>query len=234
MAKINYDIQTLESGERVELFELDATGIGGDLLRFHGHTQVGPIWWQGNEYSPWPIQGDGFARTGEGQQPTPTLSVGNVTGAITAMCLYLQDMVGAKLTRHVTLGKYLDAANFPGGNPTADPTEELPPEVWYLEQKTEEDNVAVTWELASALDFDGVQLPRRQIVANVCSWLSIGGYRGPYCGYTGTAYFDKDDNPVADPALDRCGGRLTSCKCRFGENNPLPFGSFPAADLIRS
>ncbi|USE81162.1 phage minor tail protein L [Cupriavidus gilardii] len=232
--KINYDIQTLEPGERVELFELDATGIGGDLLRFHGHTHVGPIWWQGNEYSPWPIQGDGFARTGEGQQPTPTLSVGNVTGAITAMCLYLQDMVGAKLTRHVTLGKYLDGANFPGGNPTADPTEELSPEVWYLEQKTDEDNVSVTWELASALDFDGVQLPRRQIIANVCPWLSIGGYRGPYCGYTGTAYFDQDDNPVADPALDRCGGRLRSCKCRFGENNPLPIGSFPAADLIRS
>lgn len=276
--KINYDIQTLEPGERVELFELDATGIGGDLLRFHGHTQVGPIWWQGNEYAAWPIQGKGFARTGEGQQPTPSLSVGNVTGVISAMCLYLQDMVGAKLTRHVTLGKYLDARNFPPkpgegpslvldfaglmdvgsnptltldfqtnayqaaspyyavweGNPEADPTEELPAEVWYLEQKTEEDNVSVTWELASALDFDGVQLPRRQIIANVCPWLSIGGYRGPYCGYTGSAYFDKDDNPVADPALDRCGGRLRSCKKRFGENNPLPIGSFPAADLIRS
>ena len=97
-----------------------------------------------------------------------------------------------------------------------------------------ESNDAVQFELSSALDFNGVQLPRRQIVANVCWWLSCGGYRGPYCGYTGEACFDRNDNPVTDPALDRCGGRLSSCKCRFGEHNPLPFGSFPAADLIRT
>ena len=79
-----------------------------------------------------------------------------------------------------------------------------------------------------------MQLPRRQIVANVCMWLMIGGYRGPNCGYTGAAMFDREDNPVADPSLDKCGGRLSSCKCRFGTNNPLPFGSFPAADLVRT
>ncbi|WP_454711585.1 phage minor tail protein L [Cupriavidus nantongensis] len=118
-------------------------------------------------------------------------------------------------------------------NPEADPDEQLPTELWYIEQKTSETNEGVTFELASALDFSGEQLPRRQIVANVCLWLTIGGYRGPNCGYTGTAYFDRNDNPVADPALDRCGGRLSSCKRRFGDNNPLPFGSFPAADLIR-
>ncbi|CAG9184306.1 phage minor tail protein L [Cupriavidus respiraculi] len=231
--KINYDIQTLEPGERIELFELDATAIGGDQLRFHGHTRVGPIWWQGNEYSPWPIRTEGFARTGEGQQPTPTVSVGNVDGSITAMCLYLDDMVGATLHRMQTLGKYLDAANFPQGNPDADPDEQYAPEFWFVERKTEETNEAVTFELSSALDFNGTQLPRRQIVANVCGWLAIGKYRGPYCGYTGLAYFDRNDNPVGDPALDRCGGRLSSCKARFGENNSLPFGSFPAADLIR-
>lgn len=276
--KIHYDIQTLEPGQLVELFDLDATAIGGEVLRFHGHTQVGSIYWQGNEYSPWAIQAEGFARNGQGQQPTPRLSVGNVNGFVSALCLYLQDMVGAKLTRHRTLGRYLDAVNFPPkpsegpslvldftglldvgnsptlslnfatgryeaaspyyavweGNPDADPTEEMPQEVWYIEQKIDETNESVTFELSSALDFGDVQLPRRQIVANVCMWLTIGGYRGPYCGYTGSAYFDKDDNPVADPALDRCGGRVNSCKCRFGENNPLPYGSFPAADLIRT
>lgn len=234
MAKINYDIQTLEPGQLVELFELDATAQGGDVLRFHGHTQIGPIWWQGKEYSHWPIQAEGFARTGEGQQPAPMLSVGNVDGSISALCLFLNDLSGAQLTRRRTLGKYLDAANFPGGNPTADPEEELPPELWIIEQKTDETNDAVTFELAGPLDFGDAQLPGRQIIANVCMWLTIGGYRGPYCSYNGTAYFDQDDNPVADPTLDRCGGRLSSCKCRFGENNPLPYGSFPAADLIRT
>ena len=228
------DIQKLEPGALVELFELDATVQGGDVLRFHAHTQAGPIWWQGNEYSPWPIQAHGFARTGDGQQPSPTLSVGNVDGSISALCLFLNVISGARLTRRQTLGKYLDAANFAGGNPNADPDEELPPELWIVEQKTEETNEVVTFELSSALDFGGAQLPRRQIVANVCVWLTIGGYRGPYCGYTGTGCFDKNDHPVADQATDRCGGRLMSCKLRFGANNPLPYGSFPAADLIRS
>ena len=39
---------------------------------------------------------------------------------------------------------------------------------------------------------------------------------------------------VTDAAKDKCGGRLTSCKLRFGANNPLPYGSFPAAGLIRA
>lgn len=43
------DVQQLEPGEMVELFELDAraiTGGGyGDILRFHGYTQIGSITW---------------------------------------------------------------------------------------------------------------------------------------------------------------------------------------------
>lgn len=232
--KITADIQRLEPGALVELFELDATEIGADMLRFHGYTQVGPIWWRGNEYSPWPIEGKGFARSGQGQQPAPRLTVGNVDGSISAVCLYANDLVGAKVRRRRTLGRFLDARNFPEGNPEADPMEELPIEEWFVEQKTAETSETVEFELSSALDFNGVQLPRRQIVANVCVWLMIGGYRGPNCGYTGAAMFDRDDNPVADPSLDKCGGRLSSCKCRFGANNPLPFGSFPAADLVRT
>ena len=44
--------------------------------------------------------------------------------------------------------------------------------------------------------------------------------------------FDADGNPVDDPALDRCGGRLSDCKKRHGENNPLPFGGVPGAGLV--
>ena len=76
---ITADIQGLEPGEKVQLFELDASGIGGDYFRFHGY-QTGEIWWQGKEYSAWPIQAEGFARTGEAQQPAPVLTLGNVDG----------------------------------------------------------------------------------------------------------------------------------------------------------
>lgn len=230
---ITADIQKLEPGAKVELFELDAITIGGDILRFHGYTQTAAIWWQGKEYKPWPIEVSGFARSGDGQQPQPKLSVGNVDGSISSMCIYMDDLAGAKLIRHETFGQYLDAVNFPEGNPTADPTQEFPPDVWYIEQKSAETSEVVEFLLSSALDFEGVMIPRWQIVANVCWWLSTGGYRGPYCGYTGTAMFDKDDKPVDDPALDRCGGRMSSCKCRFGENEVLNYGSFPGAGLIQ-
>ncbi|MNJ74594.1 Phage minor tail protein L [compost metagenome] len=67
---------------------------------------------------------------------------------------------------------------------------------------------------------------------NRCEWCLWGEYRGPDCNYTGAKMFDADGNPVDDPALDRCGGRLSDCKKRHGENNPLPFGGVPGAGLV--
>lgn len=227
---ITADIQGLEPGARVELFELDASMIvGGSVLRFHGYQQAGVIWWQGQEYTAWPIMAEGFARTSEGQQPSPKLSVGNVDGSISSLCIVMDDLVGAKLIRHVTLGQYLDAANFEGGNPTADPAQEFPIDIWFIEQKTAETNEVIEFELMSALDFQGLMLPRRQIIANLCSF----AYRGANCNYTWTALYDANDQPVTDPALDVCSKRLSGCKVRFGATNPLNFGGFPAAGLIQ-
>jgi len=240
---ITEDIQRLEPGELITLYELDAANIGGEVLRFHAHTQSASIWWQGEEFKPWAVEADGIGRSGEGQRPSPTLSVGNIgpdedgvnrSGVISALCIYLHDLVGARLKVHQTLGKFLDALNFPDGNPSANPDEHLPLEVWIVEQKTEETPEVVSFMLSSPLDFDGKQLPRRPIVAGTCPWLWIGGYRGHYCQYTGSNYFDKDDNPVSDPALDRCGGRPNSCQRRWGEWQPITFGGFPSSDLVRA
>ncbi|MBF6037247.1 phage minor tail protein L, partial [Pseudomonas sp. P155] len=60
------DIQKLAPGQYVELFELDLSALGGDVYYFHGYTQVGPVLWQGKEYSPWPIKVEGMGMTGEG------------------------------------------------------------------------------------------------------------------------------------------------------------------------
>jgi lambda family phage minor tail protein L len=227
------DIQTLEPGNRVVVFELDATSLGADQLFFHAHLQEGSIIWQGTEYSSWPIEATGFERTSD-QPPNPRLRVGNVDGTITAMCLLFDDLVGARLVRRQTLAKYLDAANFPGGNPTADPDEHFPDEIWFIERKVSEDKEVVEFELATAADLNGEQLPGRQILAGNCSWIIRGGYRGPYCGYNGPPVADINDQPTSDPSLDVCGGRLASCKLRFGENQPLNFGGFPAAGLLRT
>lgn len=218
---ITADIQQLEPGALVELFELDASAIGGDILRFHQNLQSGSITWQGNVYSPWPIQAEGFQRTGQASQASPTITVGNVDGSISTMCALLGDLCGAIVRRHRTLAQYLD------GQPEADPTAEMGVEIWTVEQKTNETNLSVEFTLSSVLDFSGRQLPARQVLATLCSPLWI--YRGPICGYAGTAYFDANDNPVTDPSKDVCGRRLSSCKCRFGANSQLPFGGFPSA-----
>jgi lambda family phage minor tail protein L len=59
-------------------------------------------------------------------------------------------------------------------------------------------------------------------------WLA-GAWRlsRAYCGYNGPAVADSDDVATDDPARDQCGGRVRSCKLRFGQDKPLPYGGFP-------
>ena len=182
------------------------------------------------EVEAFPIEVEGFELNGNGQVPRPRLRVANVTGTITALVLTYQDLVGAKITRKRTLAKYLDAVNFEGGvNSTADPSAEFADDVYYVDRKSRETRDVVEFELAASFDLEGVSLPRRQIVQNVCPWR----YRGSECGYTGTVYLDTNDQLVGSSSLDVCGKRLSSCKARFGQNAELPFGGFPAAGLIR-
>ena len=226
------DLQSLEPGGMVELVSVDGSAQGADVLTFHRYTQVGPIVWQGVSYQPWPFQVKGFD-TNAAQQPVPTIEVANIDGSISALCLAFGDMVGATFVRHRTFAKYLDAVNFVGGNPTADPTQELPLDTWIIDRKAMETSVAVQWELSNPINAQGQMLPGRQIVANACAWISIGGYRGPYCGYTGGPVADANDNPTSDPTKDQCSGTVTGCKLRFGATNPLPYGSFAAAGLVQ-
>lgn len=224
---IESDVQQLTPGAILELWQLDATSIGGGILRFQAQ-QDEPLIWQGNEYDPWPCHGDGFERTTE-QQPVPTLKVGNLNRSITLLCGAHEDLVGATVTRRRTFAKYLDAANFPDGNPTADPTKEFVPELWFIERKSSETFELVEFELSSALNFQDVKLPRRQIIANQCPFV----YRGALCNYTGPAVADELDLPTGDPAKDKCGKRLSSCELRLWPDNVLNYGGFPAAGLVR-
>lgn len=229
---ITSEIQKLAPSAVIELFVLDTTSFGGDVYYFHAGTNGlrQRIVWQGQTYEPFPVQVSGFEYNGSGQLPRPKLVVANVTGIITAMVLLYQDLLGAKLTRKRTLAKYLDAVNFPGGvNVTADATAEFQDDVFFIDRKATENRDLVEFELAAAFDVQGVRLPRRQIVQNVCPWK----YRSSECSYTGTTYFNANDDAVASSALDVCGKRLSSCKKRFGEYGELPFGGFPAAGLIR-
>lgn len=229
---ITSEIQKLEPSAIVELFDIDSTAIGGSMLRVHAGTNGlrQNVVWQGNTYTAFPMQATGFDFSGNGQLPRPKMLMSNTTGAITLLVLTYEDMLGAKVTRRRTMVKYLDAVNFPGAtNPTADPAAEFPVDIFYIDRKASETRDVVEFELASSFDVAGVKLPRRQIIQNVCTWR----YRGTECSYSGASYFDANDAPVGTLGQDVCGKRLSSCKARFGANNPLPFGSFPAAGLTR-
>lgn len=229
---ITSEIQKLAPSAVIELFVLDLSLFGQGPVRFHAGTNalLQRVVWQGHAYEAFPIQVEGFEFNGGGQVPRPRLRVANVTGSITALVLSYQDLVGARITRKRTLAKYLDAVNFEGGlNPTADPMAEFADDVYCVDRKSRETREVVELELAASFDLEGVSLPRRQIVQNVCPW----SYRGAECGYTGSAYFNASDELVSSRAQDTCGKRLASCQRRFGTNAELPFGGFPAAGLFR-
>lgn len=228
----NTDIQKLEPGNQIRLFEVDATRLGGNLWRFHGHAQEGDIIWQGHLYEPIQLEAKGFDIRGDGRPSSPTLQLANelggVRGAISALCLHLRDLAGAKVKVSETFRHFLDAANFPDGNPAAANQARI--NLWYIEQKTDEDREQVTFQLSSPLDLEGQMLPTQQIT-KLCRWACRGQYRQEACGYTGTAKFTKKDEPTDNPALDRCGGRWKSCKAR---GNTRRFGGSMGASLIAS
>ena len=225
------ELSKLSPSAIIELFEVrlsnDLHG-SNDIYRFHNGCNAdvtSNITWDGNAYSRLPIIADGFEYSSAGTLPRPTLTIANLDNTITALLVVVNtsnhgnDLVGAEVRRIRTLKKYLD------GESTADPNAQRPVEIWTIDRKSSENRDAVQFELASAIDQPGVKIPRRQLIGNICQW----AYRSSECSYTGSNYFDVNDNPETSLANDRCGKRISSCKKRFGDNNPLPFGSFPSA-----
>jgi lambda family phage minor tail protein L len=196
--EIASEIQKLEPSAIIELFELDSTELGGEVFRFHNGTNKlhQNLVWQGNTYVRFPINVSGFEITGQGQFPRPTVTVSNVMSAMTTVLLQYGDLIGSKFTRKRTLLKYLDAVNFPGGvNSDADPTVFLADDVYYVDRKSLEDQDQVQFELASVVDLQGVRIPARTVIQNVCPWI----YRGPDCNYTGIPLWDENDNVLPMP-----------------------------------
>lgn len=216
--------------EWVELYEFDASKYGLGMFRFYNGTDErgGDIVWQGNTYRAFPIETDGWAMTGNGQLPRPKIRFSNATGVITELLINNNDLVGCQLTRKRTIVYFLDAVNFIDGNPHADPSEHLPDDVYVVSQKTTENKEVVEFELCSPIDLQGVMIPRRQVINNLCTWR----YRGEECGYTGGAVADANNKPTNDITKDKCSLRLSGCKMRFGEHGELPFGGFPASGLL--
>lgn len=241
---IRSDVQKLIVNGRITLFEIDLTNYGGEIYYVHGHLAFydeiedvvnlkSDIIWQGKTYQAMPIVISGLEMRTDGKASKPKLSVGNVLngvqGGMTALAMHYKQFAGSKIKIIDTLVKYLDAANFKNGNPTA--ANECFIQNWKFQQLINETDNQLDFELSNPIDYEGHRLPSRDI-DRICDWAKKGRYRGEECGYTGTAYFTDKDKPTTDPSKDECAGWVSSCKCRFGENGILRHGGFASSGLV--
>jgi len=235
ISSVYEELAVLGPNAIIELFELQLdTTLHGASTTYYWHNGVnaavtGNIVFASNTYVRLPVEATGFDYTSSGSLPRPTLRISNLFSDMTTLLLLVNattpgnDLGGATVRRIRTLKKFLD------GEAAADPNARFPTEIWYVDRKSNENRDLVEFELASKFDLAGVMLPQRQIIANVCQWK----YRGAECGYTGSNYWNVNDQVVGTLAADVCGKRVESCKLRFGATAELPFGSYPGSGLVR-
>ena len=188
------NLQSTNPSAVIELFELTFdTDLHGsragvptsnndtNIYRFHAGSNLntsGDIIWQAKTYLRYPIEATGFSFK-QGQLPRPEITISNALSLITALMLEVNevtagnDLTGAKVTRIRTLAKFLDAANFSGGNGNA-ANNEFPREIYYVDRKSAENRDLVTFELASVSDLAGIRLPKRQCTRDI--FPSIGTF----------------------------------------------------------
>ena len=159
----------------IDLYTLDASPIGGGLFYFYCGTNEsrGPITFQGITYNAFPVKVDGYQYSGKGEPPRPHITFANVNGFMSSLVLTYDDLVGAYVIRRRTFAKFLD------GQPDADPDAAFPDDVFTIDRKSSETHETVEFELGIAIDVEGVKLPRRQVLANLCTV----NYRGPECSF---------------------------------------------------
>jgi lambda family phage minor tail protein L len=184
--KVARNLVDLQPTAIVELFLLYFDTIDNEtaFIPFHGGSKfANGIIWQGIEYLPLPVETEGFEITANGELPRPKIKISNKDYFITDLLNRYQDLQFAKIIRKRTFVKFLDDANFDGGNPwgEADSSAEISTDTYLIGQKTAENKLFVEFELTSPLDLENFEVNNRVILARYCSWY----YRGAGCNYNG-------------------------------------------------
>lgn len=163
------DLQSSSGESLVELFELELDEQ--NTLRFHSGVDDSyqEVVFDGNTYTPLPIQLEGVEVLSDGPGSRPTLTLANVTTVFKVLLndnnLRMDALIGLKLTRRRTLVKYL-------GTPPE--IFEFPKASYIIDRIASENSLAIEFELASPFDVEGVKLPSRVIVGKYCSWIYQG------------------------------------------------------------
>lgn len=215
-----------EQSAKVDLWEFDLTAIGGERYFFcnEPNEKGEPVTWQGRQYPPYPIQAQDFEMNGKGPSPRVTIVVSNLLGLVTGMAENLQSVVGASVVRRQVYARFLDAVNFPDGNPDASPEQEAVAR-YCVEQLSELTASTATFILASPVETDGSVFPGRIMLADTCPW----DYRDENCGYNGPPVADEFDKTTSDPAKDKCSHCMKGCELR---NNLVNAGFFASINKL--
>ena len=236
--KINAELFSLEPTALLEFFVIcyDYVNTPDDKLYIHGGTKGinGPVYWQGIEYLPFPIQSSGFESKGDGSLPRPKLMVSNQDFFVSNLIRRYNNLVGAKVTRKRTFVKFLDNQNFSDNkNPygSADATAGLEDQVFYILRRSAENRAVVEFELSSPLEIEDVTFPKRSVIARYCGF----HYRGNGCKYAGNPVADANDMRLGK-AIDFGSGLVRRYYTGAGSNVPSEstFTSIVAAATFSS
>ena len=229
-AAIAEEAQKLNADTPVELFILDALALGGSIYRFTNSSNgVDDVVFDGNHYTPIPVESKGWEWSGTGALPRPKVKIAS-NAVIKAAVITYGDLIGAKLTRLETMEKFLD------GQPDADNTAHWPVDIYNVERKISHNKAFIEWELSAAMDQQGRQLPGRQALKNACTHIyrkhdalstDFFDYTRATCPYVGDSYFTVNGVSTLNASDDLCGKRLSDCRLRFGEFGVLPTRAFP-------
>ena len=216
---LNEDLQKQSVDAAVELWEIELSsstsayffsGLDSDLDTVDFRDRVTPATIR--TYEALPILGEGFSQKSDGPSARPKLTVANILDTFSGALgdLTNKDLLGKKIYRRRTLEKYLHPTD------TSSPPVEMPIQMYYIDRISDQSILSVTFELASPFDVGGIQLPKRVILGNACSWeyqgsassKAIQNRRGA-CSWatnrqlvdqeTGTVHthsFNKDDEPI--------------------------------------
>jgi lambda family phage minor tail protein L len=157
---------SLSSGV-IELYEVAFKSNA--VIRFCNSENTGStIVYRGLTYTCAAIGITGIEKTADGTLPRPTIVIGNTNRTI-ASIYGTTDLVGAKVTRIITLAEYLDGA--PGAN-----VSNYTQTSFYVEQKVSENYDQITYSLSTPLEVLAKKLPRQQTVQTI--FPGVGRYVG--------------------------------------------------------
>jgi len=218
----------------ITLYQLDTARLGGPVHYFGSAEDISSqIIWGGNEYIGLPMEATGFEMTSKGALPQPSITIANLYGAGNTLLDTYNGLIGAEVTRILTLRRFLD------DGATPDPNAFITRDKFVVSQKTSHNAVAIVFKLASRMDHEGTQLPRRLLMRDLCThtyriWVvetQSFDYSHASCPYTGPNNFDTNDGGTTHDR-DQCSRTINGCGARFAPG-VLPGRFFPGVGKVR-